>query len=228
MIFAKANITFVGSISVFERGWVVLTKNQTLGPNDIRSALRSWIHDRFELKQNDILINELGFCNKDPNSTIDNSFRADLALANGRLVGFEIKSEKDNLKRWASQMVAYNNVFDEVWLCVHSKHLEDGLKITPKNIGILLIDDYESVAIVRHAKLNNNNNIYDLSGLLWREELNTLAKLNQIKINSRTTKNEVREILAENLSINIVRDYVLTQLKIRKSHQYSNSSGLSS
>ena len=50
------------------------------------------------------------FWNKDPESTVDCSFRADLALANGRLVGFEIKSQKDSLKRWTSQMMAYNNV----------------------------------------------------------------------------------------------------------------------
>lgn len=206
----------------------MLGKNQVLKPNDIRTALRSWVHDKFELNQSDILINELGFWNKDPNSTIDNSFRADLALANGRLVGFEIKSEKDSLKRWASQMVAYNNVFDEVWLCVHGKHLEGVLSTTNKHIGILLIDDYKSLAVVRPATTNNNNNIYDLSGLLWREELNFLAKIHNIKISSRTTKNEMREILANHLSIDTVRDYVLKQIKIRKSYHASNSSGLSS
>lgn len=206
----------------------MLGKNQILGPNDIRIALRSWVQNKFELKKDDLLINELGFWNKDPESTVDNSFRADLALANGRLVGFEIKSEKDSLKRWVSQMTAYNNVFDEVWLCVHGKHLEGVLKITKKHIGILLIDDYKSLAVVRHAKANSSNNIYDLSGLLWREELNTLAKLYNIKISSRTTKNEVREILANELPKEIVRDYVLKQIKLRKGYQDSNSSGLSS
>ena len=135
-----------------------------------------------------------------------------------------IKSEKDNLKRWITQMDAYLNVFDEVWLCVHGKHLESALTITPKTIGIIVVDNYESLALVRSAKKQSSNNAYDLSGLLWRDELNDLASQHKIQIRSRTTKNEVREILAKNLDIEIIREFVLKQLKIRKSHQTSSVS----
>ena len=160
----------------------MFNSEKPIGPTDIRLALRCWVKERFEINQNDLLIDELGFFNRDPNSTVDSSFRADLALANGRLVGFEIKSEKDNLKRWVSQMNAYLNVFDEVWLCVHGKHLEAALSITPKNIGIIVVDNFESLTVVRFAKKHTLNNAYDLSGLLWRDELNTLAKLHGIQI----------------------------------------------
>ena len=203
---------------------MMINSEKILSPIDIRLALRGWIVERFKINQNDLLIDELGFSNKDPNSTIDSSFRADLALANGRLVGFEIKSEKDNLKRWITQMDAYLNVFDEVWLCVHGKHLESALTITPKTIGIIVVDNYESLALVRSAKKQSSNNAYDLSGLLWRDELNDLASQHKIQIRSRTTKNEVREILAKNLDIEIIREFVLKQLKIRKSHQTSSVS----
>lgn len=202
----------------------MINSEKALSPIDIRLALRSWVEERFKINQNDLLIDELGFSNKDPNSTVDSSFRADLTLANGRLVGFEIKSEKDSLKRWRSQMNAYLNVFDEVWLCVHGKHLESALNITPKNIGIIVVDNFESLALVRVAKNQSLNNAYDLSGLLWREELNDLAKMHGIQVKSRTTKNEVREILAENLDIEIIRTFVLKQLKIRKSYQVSSAS----
>lgn len=196
----------------------MLSKNQNLGPDDIRVALRDWIHHRFELKQNDILIDELGFWNKDPESTVDCSFRADLALANGRLVGFEIKSQKDNLKRWLSQMAAYTNVFDEIWLCSHGKHLHRALDITEKHVGILVVDDSGSITVVRYATENTKSNFYDLSGLLWKDELLDFASLNKIiGIKSRMTKNEIRDLLSKESSLIQLKPYVLTKLKERKS-----------
>ncbi|ARG37444.1 sce7726 family protein [Acinetobacter baumannii] len=196
----------------------MLDKDQILGPNDIRTALRNWVYKKFELKQNDILINELGFWNKDPESTVDCSFRADLALANGRLVGFEIKSQKDSLKRWTSQMMAYNNVFDEIWLCSHGKHLHRALDITDKHIGVLAVDDSGSITVVRYAAENTKLNFYDLSGLLWKEELLAFAALNNIiEVKSRMTKNEIRDILSKYSSVNKLKPYLLQKLKERKS-----------
>lgn len=195
----------------------MLGKNQILGPDDIRTALRNWVHDKFELKHNDILINELGFWNKDPKSTVDNSFRADLALANGRLVGFEIKSQKDNLKRWSSQMTAYTNVFDEIWLCSHGKHLHQALSVTEKHIGILVVDDTGSITVVRYAAENNKLNFYDLSGLLWKDELIEFALLNNImEVKSRMTKNEIRDAIGCKSNLSQLKPYVLQKLKKRK------------
>lgn len=191
---------------------------KSLSPIEIRELLKVWVNDKFELKANDILIDELGFFNKDKGSTVDNSYRADLVLANGRLVGFEIKSEKDTLKRWEVQKTAYTNVFDEVWLCTHSKHLERALQITPNHIGVILVDNFRSLAVVRNSKNNHGmNNVYDLTGLLWRNEINELASLYNIKIKSRATKREARDILAERLSLEEVRDFTLHKIKIRKS-----------
>lgn len=195
----------------------VLDGNQSLSPVIIRDNLKEWVNDKFNLNDGDILIDELGFYNRDQNSTVDNSYRADLVLANGRLVGFEIKSEKDTLKRWESQKVAYTNVFDEVWLCVHAKHLEKALTQTPGHIGIILTDNFQSLAMVRKAKKNHGmNNVYDLTGLLWREELNELAASCGLCIKSRATKREVREILDRNIKLATVRDFTLHKLKSRK------------
>lgn len=190
----------------------------SLGPIEIRESLKVWVKKMFGLDKDDILINELGFYNKCMSSTVDKSFRADLALANGRLVGFEIKSEKDSLKRWESQKVAYTNVFDEVWLCTHVKHMNNALEITPKHIGLILCDNFSSMTVYRKAvRCHGMNNIYDLAGLLWRAEIDELAKLHRIEIKSRTTKREAREILAEQLELEDVRRFVLNKLKVRKS-----------
>lgn len=191
--------------------------DQSLSPIVLRNSLKDWVQKLFETTNYDIFINELGFYNKNPNSSVDTSYRADLALANGRLVGFEIKSEKDTLKRWESQKWAYTNVFDEVWLCIHAKHIQEALTNTPKHIGIILADNFGNFTIVRKAVSNHGlNNIYDLSGLLWREELDELLKKHSIYVKSRTTKREVREILENYLSLYEVRDFTLQKIKMRK------------
>lgn len=187
-----------------------------LKPNEIRGILRQWVSQNFSLKAGDVLINELGFVNKDPKSTVDSTFRADLAVANGRLVGFEIKSELDTLKRWIIQMEAYSKVFDEVWLCSHGKHIAKALEVTPSHIGIMVVDDLSSLAVIRKPSINHHLRAYDLSGLLWRDEINELCRIHHIKITSRANKREAREVLAKALPLDIIKGFTLERLKTRE------------
>lgn len=163
-----------------------------------------------------MLIDELGFVNRHEGKTVDLSFRADLALANGRLVAFEIKSGADTLKRWPDQCEAYANVFDEIWLCTHGRHLEKALSVTPKGVGILIADDLGGLAVLRHAQLNQKTNAFDLSGLLWRRELEELCTSYDIKFRSRETKSEVRSLVSRMVPLEVLREFVLRQLKMRK------------
>lgn len=187
-----------------------------LSPVDIRLNLREWVECRMGLSPTDVLIDELGFVNRAKDKAPDYTYRADLALANGRLVGFEIKSGADTLKRWPDQSQAYLRVFDEVWLCTHGKHLEKAMAITPKQAGVLLVDDYGALAIVREAKKSKDVDAYDLSGLLWKEELLDLCVLSQIETKSRDTKSVLRLKVSEKLDLDSIRSYVLGRLKVRK------------
>lgn len=188
------------------------------GPNEIRLNLRSWVKTHMRPSVNDVLIDELGFSNRTKAKSPDKTFRADLALANGRLVGFEIKSGNDSLHRWPGQCEAYFRVFDEIWLCTHGRHLEKALPITPKEAGIIVVDDLGGMAIVREASAHKRLNIYDLSGLLWLDELKKLCSQNNLGFKSRDTKTALREIVSQSLSIDVVRDYVLSRIKERKSN----------
>lgn len=164
----------------------------------------------------DVLIDELGFVNRQEGRSVDMTFRADLALANGRLVAFEIKSGADSLKRWPTQCDAYFNVFDEIWLCTHGRHLEKALAVTPRSVGIVVTDDLGGLALMRAAKVNGKANAYDLSGLLWREELDQLCALNGIVTKKKETKAQVRDKVSSLIAIEVVRDFVLSRLKERK------------
>lgn len=187
-----------------------------LSPIDIRVNLRGWVCAHLSTGAHDVLIDELGFVNRHEGKTVDLSFRADLALANGRLVAFEIKSGADSLKRWPDQCEAYSNVFDEIWLCTHGRHLEKALSVTPKGIGILIADDLGGLAVLRHAQLNQKTNSFDLSGLLWRNELEELCIEHDIKFRSRETKSEIRKLVSRTVPHEALREFVLRQLKMRK------------
>jgi hypothetical protein len=115
-------------------------QQQPLTPLQIKAMLEDWSRGYHAITSNDLLISELGFYNKLPDSTVDQAFRADLVVANNSLIGFEIKSEKDNLKRWDAQKTAYTNVFNEVWLCCHHKHIKKAMIGMPEHIGIITIN----------------------------------------------------------------------------------------
>jgi hypothetical protein len=69
-----------------------------------------WLH---HANENTLVVDELGILN--------GKSRADIAVINGYLVGFEIKSDEDSLTRLNDQVEAYNAVFDRSTLIVGPK-----------------------------------------------------------------------------------------------------------
>lgn len=195
---------------------MALPNQDPISVQHINQLLHAWIETNYLFKDDTALINELGFYNRDPDSQVNKAFRADVVLACDKLIGFEVKSEKDSLKRWPSQSIAYSNVFNKVWLCTHSKHLVSALSTTPKHIGILLIDDLGSIAIVRTSSANPAQNTYDLATMLWKEELIELSKLHDIMVKTSMTKRVLRELIQEHLSTDQVCEFVIKRLKARK------------
>ena len=56
------------------------------------------------------------------------------------MVGYEIKTDKDNLKRLPHQIEAYNEVFDENYIIIGRKHIEMVNAIIPDWWGVYLIN----------------------------------------------------------------------------------------
>lgn len=184
-------------------------------PNEIKKLLREWIVRSLPHNEGDALIDELCF--------VDKTRRADVVHANGKLSAFEIKSHADTLQRWAGQQEAYLSCFDEVWLCCHSRHLVKALEVTHGDVGILLVDDLGAVALVRRAKLNKMVCSYNLTGFLWREQLDVLAKESGIKIGSKVRLKEARRQISSKIPQDNLRDLVLSVLKDRYSDQIKSS-----
>ena len=72
--------------------------------------------------------------------------RADLVVANGSLLGFEIKSDGDKTSRLRGQIEAYRTAFEGLIIVTGAKHLDEVLSCAPATVGIFVIDAMENDA----------------------------------------------------------------------------------
>lgn len=71
--------------------------------------------------------------------------------------GFEIKSEKDNLKRLYKQLTAYTTFFNIVYVVAHTSHIDNILKLFEtypylSKVGIISVDDNFNFKEIKRAK----------------------------------------------------------------------------
>lgn len=144
-----------------------ITTHTFLNEARIRRALHSRVIRHHHKNQNTLVIDEMG--------VYHGQSRIDVAIINGRLSGFEIKSESDDLTRLPSQMDYYNNVFDELTLVVAKKFLAHSTKIIPDWWGVIVAHKGPRGGVlfdrVRSNSKNSNVDPYALSMLLWRSEV---------------------------------------------------------
>ena len=159
------------------------------------------------------IVHELGLCLGEA--------RIDVAVINGKLHGFEIKSEKDTLKRLPEQVLVYNRVFDRLTLVAAPKHIEKITEVIPNWWGIYSVHPTKKTASaviksVRPAQKNTQVDPRAVVQLLWREEvLGELIKLDAAKGISSKPKSYLWERLAEIVPQKLLLGIVRTRLKIR-------------
>lgn len=108
---------------------------------------------------------ELGLC-------VGNA-RVDVAVINGHLAGYEIKSERDRLDRLERQVGIYGLVLDIVVLVAAAKHVERAGDRIPSWWGLWLAEPSDSVvrlSEVRAAAPNPRVDPLAVAQLLWRPE----------------------------------------------------------
>lgn len=147
--------------------------------------------------------------------------RADIAVINGYLDGFEIKSREDNLRRLDQQIACYNAVFDHTTIILEDIHLDNVIKKIPDWWGIIVIvnhnNDYR-FNIIKPSLENPNVDINTIVKLLWRKEVQEILFLDGIK---GSTLRQNRSILY-NVLVEIKRPEELRFLvrKYLKHRQY--------
>lgn len=137
---------------------------------------------------------------------VGSATRVDVAVLGDTLIGIEIKSGCDSLRRLGKQVENYSRVFDEVWVVIddiHRKSIEEKL---PEWCGIQVAMPSESgmdFAIVRNPGRCPMVTLEDVISLLWREELlQELCDLQVAPIEKRVNKKHLRDLLLSELTSN--------------------------
>lgn len=158
-----------------------------------------------------IVIDELGLKN--------GIVRADIAVFNGKMIGYEIKTDRDTLKRLPAQVMAYNEVFDKAFIITTRKWLEPVKEIIPSWWGIYeIIDagDSYSFKCLRNGTRNKNQSPFTIAQLLWKAEaLDLAATLLQTNLKPSFTKKKIYQAICERCTQKQLSKKVLRYLKQR-------------
>ncbi len=153
-------------------------------------------------------------------SVCDGLSRVDVAVANGSLYGYEIKSDADTLDRLESQIIYYNKTFDKVFIVVGSKFEKVIADHIPEWWGIYVASYNKNDEIILKERRRGRKNMEicaaSLLELLWREEVVTLLKERGFRQLSGKNRRILRRIAEDNLPLSVIRDYTRETLKNRK------------
>lgn len=150
----------------------------------------------------------------------DGFSRVDIAVANGKLCGYEIKSDADTLERLPQQQEFYNKTFDKMFIVVGPKYESVIESYIPEWWGIYVAyyDKKNNIKIKTQKKAHINKNLCaeSLLELLWRDEIVTLLKINGFNGLSSKNRRILRQIAIENLSLSQIKNYTRETLKRRE------------
>lgn len=141
------------------------------------SAIRIALKDRHlrhhHGRDDSFMIDELGLAHA--------QCRVDLAVFNGHLHGYEIKSARDTLDRLPRQLAIYSEALQKLTLVVAARHLDAAALIGPDWCGLIEVTSGPrggmKFASHRRARLNPGLDPFMLAHLLWRSEVQNLLRL---------------------------------------------------
>jgi hypothetical protein len=177
----------------------------------IRPALRARLLARHRREVGTVLIEELGLCR--------GRVRVDLAVVNGSLHGFEIKSDGDSLRRLSTQVEVYSQVLDRATLVVGDRFLSSATELLPSWWGIVHVNSSRrglAFKNVRRAALNPRRDPRCLAELLWASQALELLEQRDV---ARGVRGKPRRYLwdriCEHFSVDEIAAVVRDRLKTR-------------
>lgn len=121
---------------------------QVLDDALIRDALRKQLHQQYGVGYT---FDEVGMATRNVRLDV-------LQFANGLLIGYEIKSDADDLKRLPNQVASYPAMTDLNYLVVGDVLHDEAIKLLPDNWGIMrarLVNGVVNLKVERVAMLNS-------------------------------------------------------------------------
>lgn len=179
---------------------------------DVRDAVRSGPLRKYLSDARSRVIDELAICLGEA--------RVDIAVVNGKLAGYELKSKNDTLARLPRQAELYGRVFDEMTLVVDASHNDASLKIIPDSWGVIEVsqaaDNSTKLKKLRTALPNTQQDPYAIAQLLWKDEaIEVLAAYRKGPVPSSKPRSWLWDALASELPLKKLKAEVRRVLKAR-------------
>lgn len=144
--------------------------------------------------------------------------RIDVAVVNGELAGFEIKSDVDTLIRLRTQVPAFSRFFDKVSVVTTAKHLKRTRETIPKWWGIVLFRPDRSFKVARSAKQNRNLDPVSLLFALSKAEIKQIVIRANSNVSSSLKKKQMIELAISSISQKEIFFHARDVIRLRKAN----------
>jgi hypothetical protein len=166
--------------------------------SDIRSALHSKRFRHQKLRPGTLVIDELGLAHA--------RSRVDVAVINGCIHGYEIKSAQDSLDRLGGQIAVYRQALQKVTIVAAQRHLRKVMVSVPHWCGLIEVMQGARGGIqlqtIRSARMNPEINPVMVAHLLWRPEvLELLSRIGCAPKQLRGPRKYLYETLCEAMTL---------------------------
>jgi hypothetical protein len=174
---------------------------------DVRRVLKQALVARHGGEADTIVVEELGLCR--------GSVRADIAVINGLMKGFEIKSDRDTLQRLLTQASVYSRVFDTATLVTAERHVDAATLALPSWWGIEVIGNNGTLSELKQTRPNPRVDADSVALLLWRDEASSILAHASATVHRHETRQSLCSRLAAILPLDELRSAVREALKNR-------------
>ena len=179
---------------------------------DIRFALREKLEVDHRGDPSTRVREELGLCL--------GQTRVDVAVINGSITGYEIKSERDRLDRLHEQVRLYGLVLDQAVLVSGSRHIRRATTLLDDWWGVWHAESDGSTIRIEEVQApgwNTKHDPYSVAQLLWRAEaLDVLRSRGLHRGLASATRFKIWDALVEHIDLDDLRAVVRGALKARQ------------
>lgn len=174
-----------------------MTKSETKDA-DIRSALHAKRLRQVKSHPDTLVIDELGLAHA--------RSRIDVAVINGCIHGYEIKSARDKLDRLASQIDIYRQALQKLTFVAAPKHVAGIMSNVPEWCGVIAAEQGPrggvSFYVLRSPVANPELDPVIMAHLLWRDEvIELLSQAGYAPKHLRRPRRQLYEMLCEAMTL---------------------------
>lgn len=142
-----------------------------------------------------------------------------LRLCDGAFYAYEIKSDKDNLKKLLEQIDEHSSIFDYVSVIVtprHYSYIKKSRTKLPNKIGLIVFDNSDFTEL-KKPKINRRLKKEKLCYFLNRAALNSFTKKN----NDIIELSDLRRFVSEKISTEVIKQSAYSALIKKYEERYN-------